>query len=139
MTLYTAQYNDLQRSLHTSVQHQERKLERLTAQLRFADQLCAAHPDRAPEWQARILEAGHLAQERLSASSIDLAALTSEAEEILAPIGQAAKAYTLLCVSHAHIDMNWMWSWPETVAVTHDTFQTMLTLMDEFPEFIYSC
>jgi alpha-mannosidase len=31
-----------------------------------------------------------------------------------------------------------MWSWPETVAVTNDTFQTMLTLMDEFPEFIFS-
>ena len=34
--------------------------------------------------------------------------------------------------------MNWMWSWPETVAVTNDTFQTMLALMDEFPGFIFS-
>jgi alpha-mannosidase len=43
-----------------------------------------------------------------------------------------------MCVSHAHIDMNWMWSWPETVAVTNNTFQTMLALMQEFPSFIYS-
>jgi len=113
-------------------------LERLRAELRFADQLCALYPDRAEEWRARILEAGRAAQAGLRGSPIDVAALVGAAEAVLAPIGAAAKEYTLLCVSHAHIDMNWMWSWPETVAVTHDTFQTMLALMDEYPAFIYT-
>jgi alpha-mannosidase len=137
VTSYAAKFNDIQQSLRFSLQRQGDKLERLVAQLRFADQLCAAYPDRAEEWQARILEAGHLAQEGLQGGAAldDLVAL---AEEVLAPIGQAAKAYTLLCVSHAHIDMNWQWSWPETVAVTNDTFRTMLTLMEEFPEFIFT-
>ncbi|MEW6755164.1 MAG: glycoside hydrolase family 38 C-terminal domain-containing protein, partial [Candidatus Latescibacterota bacterium] len=37
-----------------------------------------------------------------------------------------------------HIDMNWMWSWPETVAVTVDTFATVLRLMEEYPGFRFS-
>jgi hypothetical protein len=65
-------------------------------------------------------------------AEIDNAVL--EAERILAPIGKAAKEYTIHCVGHAHIDMNWMWSWPETVHTTNDTFATMLKLMDEFPD-----
>jgi alpha-mannosidase len=53
-------------------------------------------------------------------------------------MGAAAKGYTLHCVGHAHIDMNWMWSWPETVAVTNDSFLTVLRLMEEYPEFRFS-
>jgi alpha-mannosidase len=34
--------------------------------------------------------------------------------------------------------MNWMWSWPKTVAVTNDTFITVLKLMDEFPDFCFT-
>ena len=56
----------------------------------------------------------------------------------MAPIATVAKTYTIYCVGHAHIDMNWMWSWPETVAVTNDTFATVLKLMDEFPQFRFS-
>jgi alpha-mannosidase len=62
----------------------------------------------------------------------------SEAETILAPIGRVAKTYTVHCAGHAHIDMNWMWSWPETVAVTIDTFLTVLKLMEEFPTIRFS-
>ena len=31
-----------------------------------------------------------------------------------------------------------MWPWPETVAVTNDTFTTVLKLMDEFPDFRFT-
>ena len=34
--------------------------------------------------------------------------------------------------------MNWMWSWHETVASTVATFQTMLKLMEEYPDFCFS-
>jgi len=36
---------------------------------------------------------------------------------------------------HAHIDMNWLWRWPETVQACRDTFRQALRFMDEFPEF----
>ena len=35
----------------------------------------------------------------------------AEAEEILSPLAPAAKEYKLILAGHAHIDMNWMWSW----------------------------
>jgi alpha-mannosidase len=60
------------------------------------------------------------------------------AENALLPVQEAARAYTILCASHAHIDMNWMWSWQETVAAALATFRTMLTLMEEYPAFTFS-
>ena len=138
MPSYLAQYNHIAQSIAHSATRRADKVERIQAQLNFAHQLCAAHPDRAGEWQARILEAGRVVQDALRGPAVDLGDLTARTEETLSPICEVAKQYTLLCVSHAHIDMNWMWSWPETVAVTNDTFQTMLALMDEFPSFVYS-
>lgn len=44
----------------------------------------------------------------------------------------------LWCAGHAHIDMNWMRGMPETVGITIDTFQTVLNLMKEYPQFVFS-
>ncbi|MFH1879475.1 MAG: alpha-mannosidase, partial [Bacillota bacterium] len=59
-------------------------------------------------------------------------------EGALARFGAQAKSLTLTCAAHAHIDMNWMWSMPETVGVVIDTFQTMLDLMDAYPAFTFT-
>lgn len=61
-----------------------------------------------------------------------------KAEEMLMPLADDAKSYKLILAGHAHIDMNWMWSWQETVASTIATFTTMLNVMDEYPEFCFS-
>ena len=61
-----------------------------------------------------------------------------QAEEALLPLAEEAKTYTLLMVGHAHLDMNWMWSWDETVATVVATFKTMLKLMEEYPDFCFS-
>ena len=37
-----------------------------------------------------------------------------------------------------HIDMNWMWGFQETAALTVDTFRTMLELMERYPDFTFS-
>ncbi|MFA6947820.1 MAG: glycoside hydrolase family 38 C-terminal domain-containing protein [Eubacteriales bacterium] len=63
---------------------------------------------------------------------------SATAEQMLLPLSVPAKEYKLICAAHAHIDMNWMWSWQETVAVTIATFKTMLNLMDEYPDFCFS-
>ncbi len=65
-------------------------------------------------------------------------AVCQEAEDALAPLQEEAKSYRLILAAHAHIDMNWMWSYPETVAATLATFRTMLTLMEEYPDFHFS-
>ncbi len=59
-------------------------------------------------------------------------------EQALTPLVELAKGYRLLCIGHAHIDMNWMWGYDETVSITLDTFRTMLDLMDEYPDFTYA-
>ncbi|NLC68722.1 MAG: alpha-mannosidase [Clostridiaceae bacterium] len=61
-----------------------------------------------------------------------------EAESVISSLSEAAKKYKIICAAHAHIDMNWVWSYAETVAVTLDTFRTMLDLMKEYPDFTYS-
>lgn len=138
MPSYPAQFVEITQSLRQHLDRQRHKLERIQAQLTFADRLCTAHAEQAAEWQPRIIEAGRLVQNGLNSGPIDVDALTAQAETTLRPIGDVAKTYTLRCISHAHIDMNWMWGWPETVATVNDTFQTMLTLLDEFPDFIFT-
>jgi len=61
-----------------------------------------------------------------------------EAENIMSSLSEEAKKYKIICAAHAHIDMNWMWSYAETVAITLETFRTMLNLMNEYPEFTFS-
>lgn len=59
-------------------------------------------------------------------------------EQSLIHLSTEVKNIEMLCVAHAHIDMNWQWGWHETVQTTLDTFQTMLDLMEKYPEFKYS-
>ncbi len=61
-----------------------------------------------------------------------------EAEQILLPLSERAKKITMVCVAHAHIDMNWMWGYQETVSIILDTVRTMLTLMKEYPKFRFA-
>lgn len=61
-----------------------------------------------------------------------------EAEKLLLPLSAKAKEYSLILAAHAHIDMNWMWGWNETVAATIATFQTMLKMLREYPDFCFS-
>ncbi len=114
--------------------------ERLGAQIEFAEALCELHPRKGPGWKRLIARAakaaGEAAERARSAAALRKA--LAEVETILAPVGKVAKTYTVHCVGHGHIDMNWMWSWPETVAVTNDTFITVLKLMEEFDDFCYT-
>lgn len=118
------------------VQHQ---VERLEAELDWAATLCDLNPQKAKTWRALIAQAQKIVARRTADGCWnELGAAIREAEKVLAPVGKVAKTYTAHCVGHAHIDMNWMWSWPETVAVTVDTFLTVLRMMDEYPDFCFS-
>ena len=59
-------------------------------------------------------------------------------ENNLADMEEEAKALTVLLIAHAHIDMNWMWGFNETVSLAVSTFETMLKLMEEYPQFKFS-
>lgn len=77
-------------------------------------------------------------EQGLAADGVLTDHICRQAEDCLLPLAQEAKTYTLLMVGHAHLDMNWMWSWDETVATVVATFKTMLKLMEEYPEFCFS-
>ncbi|MCJ8012383.1 glycosyl hydrolase-related protein [Paenibacillus sp. KQZ6P-2] len=64
--------------------------------------------------------------------------LISKMEQKLIPLQEEAKQFEMLCVAHAHIDMNWQWGWDETVGITLDTFRTMLQIMREYKDFTFS-
>ena len=61
-----------------------------------------------------------------------------QTENMIKSLSEKAKSLKVTCVAHAHLDMNWAWSFAETVAITLDTFRTMLNLMKEYPEFTFS-
>ncbi len=66
------------------------------------------------------------------------AAAVPEVEAALEPWAALAKSITIHYVGHAHMDMNWLWDWPETVDMVINTLTTVDHLMDEFPAFRFS-
>ena len=118
----------------------KRWLRRAECELAFARAFTALRPaDEAKAWHDLVDRAQAVLDGYDPNSGLfGLSAAVQEAERLLEPIGQAAKGYTIHCVAHGHIDMNWMWSWPETVAATHDTFASVLSLMRQYPDLTYS-
>jgi len=48
------------------------------------------------------------------------------------------KQFTVHAVGNSHIDMAWLWPWTETVEVVRNTFQSVLDLMREYPDFRFT-
>lgn len=110
---------------------------RFKAEVTFGIGLAQANPAQREEWTALLNAAIAKVAGAVDAGD-SIAAAISAAESMLAPLGERAKAYTIHCIGHGHIDMDWMWNWPETVATVNDTFTTVDRLMSEFPAFRYS-
>jgi len=66
-----------------------------------------------------------------------LASLKTASSDIK-PVSELSRGINIFLVGHAHIDMNWLWLWPETLSVCKNTFTTMGKLMNEYPGFIFS-
>ncbi|MCW5942029.1 MAG: alpha-mannosidase [Fimbriimonadaceae bacterium] len=121
-------------------QEAKKWLRRAQCQLAFANGLVELLPEseravaRAAIQDAEAILAGY--DPEAGVSGVEQTVRNAEAS--LAPLAHAAKRYAILCVGHGHIDMNWMWSWQETVSVTHDTFASVLSFMRQYPDFTYS-
>ena len=68
-----------------------------------------------------------------------------QAEEILRPLNQKiasfrpeAQKLSLHLICNAHIDMAWLWRYPETIEVTRSTFQAALDNLKTYPDFHFS-
>ncbi|MDF2713792.1 MAG: Alpha-mannosidase [Paenibacillus sp.] len=109
--------------------------ERAISQLVFASEISKVNNQ---AYDDTIEAALAYVEQQIAEEGVITKQTTLEAERRLSVLAAEAKSYDLLCVAHAHIDMNWMWSWDETVSVTLDTFRTMLNLMEEYPHFRFS-
>ncbi len=109
---------------------------RIVAELNFAAELSTARNHQYDD----VVDAAAdhllgLADEAGGVITMDAAMQT---EDMLLPLSEDAKSYRVHCISHAHIDMNWMWGFQETAAITIDTFRTVLDLMKEYPGFTFA-
>jgi alpha-mannosidase len=116
----------------------DKNFDRFSHEIRIAQRLVDAKPENKPAWGPLVDKSLEHIEAESRKSDPNMKSAVENAENLLAPIGEALKGYTIYCVGHAHIDMNWMWNWPETVSVTNDTFSTVDKLMDEFPDFKFS-
>jgi len=109
--------------------------ERIIAQLNYAARLSDANDGK---FDKVIEEAVNYLDEKFTADGAITVEAAAQAEKMILELGKTAKSYKIICAAHAHIDMNWMWGYDQTVAVTLDTFRTMLNLMKEYPDFTFS-
>lgn len=109
---------------------------RIVAELNFAAELSTAHDHCYDDLINAAVS--HLRSAVDEEGGVITKAAAMETEQLLLPLSEAAKAYRVHCISHAHIDMNWMWGFQETAAITVDTFRTVLDLMKEYPGFTFA-
>ena len=109
--------------------------ERIISQLEYAFELSRVNNNKYHELIKNAVE--FLDKQLVENGSITKCSVL-EAEKMLDSLSETAKNFKMICAAHAHIDMNWMWGYAETVAITLDTFRTMLNLMKEYPDYTFS-
>lgn len=61
-------------------------------------------------------------------------------EEFLLPLSPKAKALTVDLLGHTHIDMDWMWTWKDTVYCVRRDMKSVSQVLSDYPEatFVHS-
>lgn len=111
------------------------EIEAVILQLRIANQLAKTDSEKATLGRA--------------ISCIDVRALNSndwgrfgksvaKMESVLSPFSKRAKEMTIHLIGHSHIDMDWMWTWKDTVNCVRRDFKAVTDLMDEYPDLTFT-
>jgi len=108
---------------------------RIISQIEYASELSEV---RGNEFDELLDEATKFLYDEVEREGVITQSACKKTENMLMPLSEEAKKFNMICAGHAHIDMNWMWGWNETVMVALDTFRTVLDLMDEYPDFTFS-
>src|SRR5579871_4532512 len=104
------------------------------AQLALADALADT-----PEEHESVAQAAALVPEALTAPDASTLQIALDAVALaLAPLSERAAEQTVHLIGHSHIDMNWLWTWPDTVETIKRDFRSVLALMDDYPELTFS-
>jgi alpha-mannosidase len=105
-------------------------------ELRFAEVLAGNDAERhLIDKAGRLIASDALERNDWNAVLSSIAAMESQ----LAPVfGPRAKAHVVHVIGHTHLDMDWMWTWPETVRCIRRDFKAITKLMDDYPEVCFT-
>ena len=59
-------------------------------------------------------------------------------EKLLAPFEARARQATVHLIGHSHIDMDWQWTWKDTVHCIRRDFKAVTDMMDDYPDLAFS-
>jgi len=112
----------------------------LRTQILAARPVIAAYEDgkteREQELDAAVKAIDFSPLDRGDQAGFDASLKSAQAKlEVLKPWLQQ---FTIRLVGNSHIDMAWLWPWTETVEVVRNTFQSVLDLMREYPDFKFT-
>lgn len=129
--------NDLQKTYFENLKKAASGIwaERILAQIGYAMKLSEV---REGKFDSIIEEAVNYLNGKYEEEGALSKASALKAESMISQMSAEAKDLKIICAAHAHIDMNWMWGFAETAAITLDTFRTMLNIMKEYPDFTFS-
>jgi len=82
--------------------------------------------------------ANEFGNEVLSMKTIDLLTEINRANDKLSSLSREAKEFKVHLIGHAHIDMDWLWPWNDTLEVIKRDFSTVISLMDRHPDLHFS-
>ena len=100
------------------------------AQLALADAVAVTPAERrvveraAAQVPARLLPAGP--------------GRVADLHRALQPLAEKIRRLRVHIISHSHIDMNWLWTWKDTVEVARRDYKSVLAMMDDYPELTFS-
>ncbi|MBA3709922.1 MAG: alpha-mannosidase, partial [Planctomycetes bacterium] len=109
-------------------------LDVMWSELWWCEQLAATAADRALVAQA----AAFVPEAPLAAGQARLDEALARIESILSPFAARAKATPVHLVGHSHIDMNWLWTWRDTVEVIKRDVDSVVAMMADYPELTFS-
>ncbi|MGA7219209.1 MAG: glycoside hydrolase family 38 C-terminal domain-containing protein [Candidatus Sulfotelmatobacter sp.] len=92
--------------------------------------------DREKQLDAAVQAIDFLPLEKGDQGAFD--ASLRQSQEMLQSLNAWEKRFTIRAIGNSHIDMAWLWPWTETVEVVRNTFQSVLDLMREYPDFKFT-
>lgn len=105
------------------------------AQIRYAGALARTAAEKA------LVEKAKAALDRRSLKAERWAGVlrsVEKMERILSPLAARAKATTVHLVGHSHIDMDWMWTWNDTVHCVRRDLKSVTDMMDDYPDLTFT-
>jgi len=104
-------------------------------QLRIAEKLAKSKTEqRLVQEAAQRIDLDALREHRWEAVCASIAAM----ESALQPLSARAKAHTVHLIGHTHIDMDWMWTWKDTVNCVRRDTKAVIDMMDDYPELTFT-